>query len=259
MPMNQESQQQQTQVYNTENYLKKCSAPPKYRELLKKTARSISEKGKGILAADESTGTIGKRFSGIGIENIEENRREYRELLFTCGGKWRKSIHLCFISHILIFYHIDIQNYFGGIIFFEETLNQSTKEKNENFVELINAKGISVGIKVDKGTVTLPGTENETTTQGLDGLSERCKKYFDQGVRFAKWRCVLKIDEKNSCPSALAIEENAHVLARYAAICQENGLVPIVEPEILMDGDHDLVKAVEVSEKVLSAVYKVRQ
>lgn len=142
---------------------------------------------------------------------------------------------------------------------FEETLNQKTAKDGVNFADLINSQGICVGIKVDKGTVTLPGTEGETTTQGLDSLGERCKKYFDQGVRFAKWRCVLKIVEKSGCPSPLAIEENAHVLARYAAICQENGLVPIVEPEILMDGNHDLVKSVEVAEKVLSAVYKVKK
>ena len=150
-----------------------------------------------------------------------------------------------------------MEKYLGGIILFEETLTQKTSS-NVNFVDLITSQGICVGIKVDKGTVTLPGTEGESTTQGLDGLGERCKKYFEQGVRFAKWRCVLKIDEKLACPSPLAIEENAHVLARYAAICQENGLVPIVEPEILMDGDHDLIKSVEVAEKVLSAVYKVK-
>lgn len=150
-----------------------------------------------------------------------------------------------------------MKKYLGGVILFEETLNQKTAS-GVNFCELLVSQGICVGIKVDKGTVTLPGTVAETTTQGLDGLGERCKKYFEQGVRFAKWRSVLKI-EGSSCPSPLAIEENANVLARYAAICQENGLVPIVEPEILMDGDHDLVKAVEVAEKVLSAVYKVRK
>lgn len=146
----------------------------------------------------------------------------------------------------------------GGVILFDETLAQKSADGNTNFVDLINSQGISVGIKVDKGTVLLPGTFEETTTQGLDGLGERCKKYFEAGVRFAKWRSVLKIDEKNGCPSPFAIEENAQVLARYAAICQDNGLVPIVEPEILMDGDHDLVKSVEVAEKVLSAVYKVK-
>lgn len=151
-----------------------------------------------------------------------------------------------------------MEKYLGGVILFEETLTQKTGE-GVNFCELLSSQGISVGIKVDKGTVTLPGTAGETTTQGLDGLGERCKKYFEQGARFAKWRSVLKIDSKSGCPSALAVEENANVLARYAAICQENGLVPIVEPEILMDGDHDLVVAVEVAERVISSVYKVKQ
>lgn len=151
-----------------------------------------------------------------------------------------------------------MSKFLGGVILFEETLGQKT-DSGVNFVELLVSQGICVGIKVDKGTVTLPGTFGETTTQGLDGLGERCKKYFEQGVRFAKWRSVIKIEAKSGCPSPLAIEENANVLARYAAICQENGLVPIVEPEILMDGDHDLVKSVEVSEKVLSAVYKVKK
>lgn len=229
MPMNQE-------FCNTEAHLKSCAAPPQFRELLKTTAKAVAAPGKGILAADESTGTIGKRFAGIGVENCEEKRREYRELLFTSGK--------------------EMKEYLGGVILFEETLGQKTAE-GVPFAELLTAEGIAVGIKVDKGTVTLPGTSGETTTQGLDGLGERCKKYFEQGARFAKWRSVLKIDSAASCPSPLAIEENANVLARYAAICQENGLVPIVEPEILMDGDHDLVKAVEVAEKVLSSVYKV--
>ena len=153
---------------------------------------------------------------------------------------------------------LELNKYLGGVILFDETLTQKSADGSTKFVDLINSQGISVGIKVDKGTIVLPGTFEETTTQGLDGLGDRCKKYFEAGVRFAKWRSVLKIDERHGCPSQLAIEENAQVLARYAAICQENGLVPIVEPEILMDGDHDLVKSVEVAEKVLSAVYKVK-
>lgn len=157
---------------------------------------------------------------------------------------------------IPLYYCVGMNAYLGGVIMFEETLSQKTSS-GVNFVELLASQGIAVGIKVDKGTVVLPGTEGETTTQGLDGLGERCKKYFEQGVRFAKWRSVLKIDKSASCPTQLAIDENAQVLARYAAICQENGLVPIVEPEILMDGPHDLVEAVQVAEKVLSAVYKV--
>lgn len=213
------------------------AAPAHFRELLSNTARAIVAPGKGILAADESTGTIGKRFASINVENNEENRRAYRELLFTAG--------------------VELSQYLGGVILYEETLNQKCSDGTP-FPELLGKLGIAVGIKVDKGTVNLPGTAGESTTQGLDGLSERCAKYFEQGARFAKWRCVLKIDSKSGAPTQLAIEENANVLARYAAICQANGLVPIVEPEILMDGDHDLVRAVEVAEKVLSAVYKVK-
>lgn len=212
------------------------AAPAQFRELLATTARSIVASGKGILAADESTGTIGKRFASISVENNEENRRAYRELLFTAGA--------------------ELSEYLGGVILYEETLNQKCSDGTP-FAQLLTSLGIAVGIKVDKGTVVLPGTPGESTTQGLDGLGERCAKYFEQGARFAKWRCVLKIDAKSGAPTQLAIDENAQVLARYAAICQANGLVPIVEPEILMDGDHDLIKAVEVSEKVLSAVYKV--
>jgi fructose-bisphosphate aldolase class I len=212
------------------------AAPCHFRELLASTARAIVASGKGILAADESTGTIGKRFASINVENTEENRRAYRELLFTAG--------------------VELNQFLGGVILFEETLNQKCSD-GTTFPELLNKLGIAVGIKADKGTVDLPGTAGESTTQGLDGLAERCAKYYGQGARFAKWRCVLKIDAKSGAPSQLAIDENANVLARYAAICQANGLVPIVEPEILMDGDHDLTRAVEVSEKVLSAVYKV--
>ena len=139
------------------------------------------------------------------------------------------------------------------MILFEETLNQKT-QSGESFAKVLSDMGIIVGIKVDKGTVNLPGTKNETTTQGLDGLAERCRDYYEKGARFAKWRCVLKIGPNE--PSSLAIDENANVLARYAAICQANGLVPIVEPEILMDGDHDLQTAVHATQMVLSAVYK---
>lgn len=218
--------------------LKTSAAPLKHRQLLRETARSIVSKGKGILAADESTGTIGKRFSGIGLENCEENRRKYRELLFTAAKDGSS-----------------LSKYFGGVILFEETLTQKNSN-GQTFAEMLTSMGIAVGIKVDKGTVVLPGTEGETTTQGLDGLGERCKLYFEQGARFAKWRSVLKISTAQGCPTALAIDDNATVLARYAAICQENGLVPIVEPEILMDGDHNLVTAIQVAEKVLAAVYK---
>ncbi|EPZ31990.1 fructose-bisphosphate aldolase [Rozella allomycis CSF55] len=209
------------------------AAPTQFRAELAQTAEGIVASGKGILAADESTGTIGKRFKDINVENTEENRRAYRELLFTAGG--------------------DLKQYLGGVILYEETLTQKTSD-GKLFPDFLRELGIYVGIKVDKGTVNLNGTNGETTTQGLDGLAERCADYYKKGARFAKWRCVLKIGANE--PSILAIEENANVLARYASICQGNGLVPIVEPEILMDGDHDLEKAVQVAEKVLAAVYK---
>jgi len=211
------------------------AAPQHYKDELVKTANAIVANGKGILAADESTGTIGKRFASIGLENVEGNRQIYRELLFTAGK--------------------DLADHIGGVILFEETLNQSTSD-GVPFAKVLSDAGIIVGIKVDKGTVILPGTNGESTTQGLDGLAERCSTYYKQGARFAKWRCVLKIGPSE--PSQLAIDENANVLARYAAICQSNGLVPIVEPEILMDGDHDLERATFVAEAVLSTVYKVK-
>nr|KAF6414903.1 aldolase, fructose-bisphosphate C [Molossus molossus] len=196
-------------------------------------ALRIVAPGKGILAADESVGSMAKRLSQIGVENTEENRRLYRQVLFSADDRVKKCI--------------------GGVIFFHETLYQ----KDDNgvpFVRTIQDKGIVVGIKVDKGVVPLAGTDGETTTQGLDGLSERCAQYKKDGADFAKWRCVLKISERT--PSALAILENANVLARYASICQQNGIVPIVEPEILPDGDHDLRRCQYVTEKVLAAVYK---
>jgi len=196
-------------------------------------ANRIVAKGKGILAADESTGTIGKRFSSINVENNEENRRKYRQLLFTADK--------------------ELANYISGVILYEETLYQKADDGTP-FVEVLKKQGIIPGIKVDKGTVNLAGTSGETTTQGLDGLAERCKKYKADGADFAKWRCTLKIGQHE--PSNLSIIENANVLARYASICQQNGLVPIVEPEILPDGDHDLARCQYVTEKVLAAVYK---
>ncbi|KAJ3119476.1 Fructose-bisphosphate aldolase 3, chloroplastic, partial [Irineochytrium annulatum] len=180
-----------------------------------------------------STGTIGKRFGPISVENVEENRRAYRELLFTAGS--------------------ELKNYLGGAILYEETLFQKTKD-GKPFADVLREQNILVGIKVDMGTVVLPGTDDETTTQGLDGMAARCAKYYAAGARFAKWRSVLKIG--NGQPSIQAIEENANVLARYAAICQSEGLVPIVEPEILMDGSHNLETAVRATEDVLAACYK---
>ncbi|KAK0687658.1 fructose-bisphosphate aldolase C [Phoenicopterus ruber ruber] len=196
-------------------------------------ALRIVAPGKGILAADESVGHMAKRLNQIGVENTEENRRLYRQILFSADSRVKKCI--------------------GGVIFFHETMYQKADDGTP-FVQMIKDKGIVVGIKVDKGVVPLAGTDGETTTQGLDGLSERCAQYKKDGADFAKWRCVLKISDNT--PSALAIMENANVLARYASICQQNGIVPIVEPEILPDGDHDLKRCQYVTEKVLAAVYK---
>lgn len=206
---------------------------PELKAELKRIAEAIVTPGKGILAADESTGTMGKRLAGIGVENTEENRRKYRQLLFTSGAEMSKHI--------------------SGVILFHETVYQKADDGTP-FVKILRDHGIIPGIKVDKGVVPLAGTTGEGTTQGLDGLSERCAQYKKDGCDFAKWRCVLKISEHT--PSQLAVFENANVLARYATICQQNGLVPIVEPEILCDGDHSLERCQQVTEAVLSAQYK---
>ncbi|XP_061220307.1 fructose-bisphosphate aldolase A [Neopsephotus bourkii] len=206
---------------------------PEQKKELAGIAQRIVAPGKGILAADESTGSIAKRLSSVGAENTEENRRWYRQLLFTADSRVDPCI--------------------GGVILFHETLYQKADD-GRPFPEVIRAKGALVGIKVDKGVVPLAGTNGETTTQGLDGLMERCAQYKKDGADFAKWRCVLKISE--GTPTPLAIMENANVLARYASICQQNGIVPIVEPEILPDGNHDLKHCQYVTEKVLAAVYK---
>ena len=200
-------------------------------ELLK-TVDMICTPGKGILAADESTGTIGKRFDNIGLENNEENRKKYRHLLFSTNN---------------------LEKYISGVITFEETL-QTRMNGERLLTDLLRDKGIIVGIKTDKGVTPLAGTDGETVTQGLDDLDKRCQKYYKLGARFAKWRDVLKIDA--NCPSELSINQNAEVLARYASISQQNGLVPIVEPEIIMDGEHTIEKSAEITENVLSAVYR---
>ena len=196
------------------------------------TVKAICTPGKGILAADESTGTIGKRFTNIGLENNEENRRRYRHLLFSTEG---------------------LEKHISGVITFEETL-ETKLEDGRQLTDLLREKGIVVGIKTDKGVKHLTGTRGETVTQGLDDLDKRCQYYYKLGARFAKWRDVLKIDAR--CPSELSINQNAEVLARYASISQENGLVPIVEPEILMDGAHTIEDAARVTENVLSATYR---
>jgi len=202
---------------------------------LVENAAKIASTGKGILAADESTGTIGKRFADISVENNEENRRKYRQLLFQTEG---------------------IEEYISGVIMFEETLYQKADDGTQ-FVDVLKSKGIIPGIKVDKGIKPLFGTNGECVTQGIDDMDARCAKYYAQGARFAKWRAVLHIkDTIGATPSQLAIDENAMTLARYASICQANGLVPIVEPEVLMDGDFSIEVAAAATEKVIAACYK---
>ncbi|XP_012147475.2 fructose-bisphosphate aldolase isoform X1 [Megachile rotundata] len=207
---------------------------PELKQELKSIAQQIVAPGKGILAADESTTTIGKRLKDINVENTEDNRRAYRQLLFTSA----KDV---------------IGQHISGVILFHETLYQKADDGTP-FVELLKQRGILPGIKVDKGVVPLFDTNDECTTQGLDDLQARCIQYKKDGCQFAKWRCVLKI--KKDTPSKLAILENANVLARYASICQSARIVPIVEPEILPDGDHDLARCQQVTEEVLAAVYK---
>jgi fructose-bisphosphate aldolase class I len=200
---------------------------------LARIANAIVAPGKGILAADESIGSMSKKLNPIGLENNEENRRLYRQVLFGTDASLSQSI--------------------SGVILFEEQMYQKD-DAGLTFPQLLKSKGIIPGIKVDRGLIKLSNTDDETTTQGLDDLDARCAKYKREGADFAKWRCALKIGK--GLPSQLAILENANVLARYASICQANGIVPIVEPEILPDGDHDLATCQHVTEKVLAAVYK---
>lgn len=200
-------------------------------EELSNTMGLMLQPGKGILAADESNSTIGKRFSSIGIENTEENRRDYRLLLATTT---------------------DLEQYINGVILFEETFNQ-TDEHGTPIPQLFANKGIVPGIKVDKGLVPLANTENEQVTQGLDGLTERLQHFKKLGAKFAKWRNVYSISEFT--PSLTAVKTGAENLARYAAACQEVGIVPIVEPEVLMDGDHTIEHCAEVCEIVLHELF----
>ncbi|CAJ0942148.1 unnamed protein product, partial [Mesorhabditis belari] len=199
---------------------------------LRQIAQAIVADGKGILAADESTGTIGKRLSAINLENNEANRQKYRQLLFTTPN---------------------LGQHVSGVILYEETYNQNT-DKGERFVDLLKKQGIVPGIKLDLGVVPLAGSLGEGTTQGLDKLAEKAAAFKKGGCGFAKWRCVLNIGSHT--PSHLGMLENANVLARYASICQQAGLVPIVEPEVLQDGDHDLDRARRVTEQVLAYTYK---
>lgn len=199
---------------------------------LEKTIIQMAAPGKGLLAADESTGTISKRFGALSIPCTEDTRRAYRELLLTTPN---------------------ISKYISGVILYEETLNQKTSA-GVPFPELLEKQGIVPGIKVDKGLVHLAGTIDENTTQGLDGLPERLADYKAKGARFAKWRATYTIGKET--PSRLARKANAEALAHYAAMCQEAGIVPIVEPEVLIDGDHILEACTKVSEQVLRAVFK---
>ena len=198
---------------------------------LHEIAQAIVADGKGILAADESDSTIKKRFDSIGIESTEENRRGYRELLFTTEGA---------------------EEFISGVILFDETIRQSALDGTP-FPKLLESKGVIPGIKVDKGAKPLALTDNETITEGLDGLRDRLKEYYDLGARFAKWRATYSIGD--GIPSEYCIWTNAHALARYAALCQEARIVPIVEPEVLMDGTHSIHDAKRVTGRVLNAVY----
>jgi fructose-bisphosphate aldolase, class I len=198
---------------------------------LERIAGQIVSDGKGILAADESDGTIKKRFDSIGIESTAETRRQYRELLFTTEGA---------------------EEFIGGVILFDETIRQKASDGTP-FSKLLESKGIVPGIKVDTGAKPLALAEGETITEGLDGLRERLAEYRQLGARFAKWRAVITIGK--DIPSEYCIWANAHALARYATLCQESGLVPIVEPEVLMDGDHTIDRSFHVTSHTLHAVF----
>jgi fructose-bisphosphate aldolase class I len=199
---------------------------------LAKVAKAMVARGRGLLAADESTGTIGKRFESIKVENTEENRRAYRELLFTARG---------------------LGDHVSGAILYDETLRQKTADGTP-FAALLSRQGVLPGIKVDAGTADLAFCPDEKITEGLDKLAKRCQEYVKLGAKFAKWRAVITIGK--DIPSTTCIAANAHALGRYAAICQSTGLVPIVEPEVLMDGDHTIDRCEEVTEWTLNAVYQ---
>jgi len=199
---------------------------------LHETARALVADNKGILAADESSGTIKKRFDSIDLESTEESRRAYRDMLFSTAG---------------------LEEYVSGVILYDETLRQASADGTP-FAKLLADRGIIPGIKVDLGAKELAFAPGETVTEGLDGLRERLKDYHGLGARFAKWRAVIDIGERK--PSYAAILANAHALARYAALCQEADIVPIVEPEVLMDGGHDIQTCAQVTEWVLKEVYQ---
>jgi fructose-bisphosphate aldolase class I len=205
---------------------------------LNKVALAMVEPGKGILAADESTGTIKKRFDAIGVASTEETRRDYREMLFRSSEAMSK--------------------YISGVILYDETIWQDAKDGTP-LVKLIEQAGAIPGIKVDEGTQSLPQCPGELVTVGLDKLAERLKKYYERGARFAKWRAVIDIGsgtDGRGIPTMTAIHVNAHALARYAALCQAAQIVPIVEPEVLMDGDHDIDRCFEVTSRVLNKTFQ---
>lgn len=208
--------------------------PIKRAEELVATANAIAATGKGILAADESTGTCGKRLASIGVPNNFENRRDYRELLFRTKG---------------------LNQYISGIILYDETIRQTSADGKTQLVDLIKEQGIIPGIKVDMGVRPLYMTDNETVTQGITGLADRCNEYYKLGARFSKWRAVLNIRDSGA-PSALSIQQNAETLARYGAISQACGLVPIIEPEVVMDDNSTLERVAVVTERVQAAVVK---
>ena len=195
-------------------------------------AKQMVADGKGILAADESSGTIKKRFDGINVDSSEENRMNYRRILLESKEA--------------------MENYISGVILFDETIRQSNSA-GEKLVDIIKKSGALPGIKVDMGAKSLAKMQDETVTEGLDGLRERLQEYSELGAKFAKWRAVISISEKN--PSQLCIDANAHALARYAALCQESEIVPIVEPEVLMDGSHSIQKCYDVTKKTLLKVF----
>ena len=199
---------------------------------LSSVAKDIVAKQKGVLAADESTPTIKKRFDAIKMESTEESRRRYREILFTTE---------------------EIEHYIGGVILYDETLRQSTQDGTP-FAKLLSSRGIAPGIKVDKGARPLALHDGEKITEGLDGLHDRLAEYKQLGATFAKWRAVIEIDERD-IPTVSGIRANAHALARYAALCQELDIVPIVEPEVLMDGAHDIARCEVVTSRVLETVF----